>query len=95
MKNEVISRPQEGGGGMRRAIVTMLSVVLLLSVALMGTARADVHAISQAGCGNSANAGATQSRDAEGRPDAPIPVSASGDRTQGQGGAADAQGQNC
>jgi hypothetical protein len=80
---------------MRRAILIVLTVALLLLAAMAGTALADVHAVSQAGCGNSTNAGATQSRDATGRPDAPIPVSASGGKTQGQGGAADAQGQNC
>jgi hypothetical protein len=62
---------------------------------MAGTALADVHGVSQAGCGNSTNAGATQSRDVGGRPDAPIPADASGEKTQGQGGAADAQGQNC
>jgi hypothetical protein len=80
---------------MRRVIVTMLSVALLHGAALTGTAFADVHAVSQAGCGNSANAGATQSRDRGGRPDAPIPVDASDGNTRGRGGAADAEGQHC
>ena len=80
---------------MRKRILVVVAMVLLLLTALGGTALADVHAISQAGCGNSAQAGATQSREAPGRPDAPIPVSASEGRTQGQGGQADAEGQNC
>jgi hypothetical protein len=79
---------------MRRAIVMVVAAVLLVA-ALMGTAAADVHAVSQAGCGNSASAGATESRDAGGRPIAPIPATASDGRTQGQGGAADAQGPHC
>jgi hypothetical protein len=80
---------------MRRATLMVLALALLLLAAMGGTALADVHGVSQAGCGNSTNAGATQSRDATGRPDAPIPATASGGKTQGQGGAADAQGQNC
>ena len=80
---------------MRKRILVVVAMALLLLTALGGTALADVHAISQAGCGNSAQAGATQSREAPGRPDAPIPVSASEGRTQGQGGQADAEGQNC
>jgi hypothetical protein len=79
---------------MRRTILAVLTVTLLL-LTMSGTALADVHAVSQAGCGNSSNAGATQSRDASGRPDAPIPVDASGDETKGQGGTAPAQGQHC
>jgi hypothetical protein len=79
---------------MRRSMLIVLVVALLLA-AMAGTALADVHGVSQAGCGNSTNAGATQSSDATGRPDAPIPVDASGDKTQGQGGAAPAQGENC
>ena len=80
---------------MRGIIMRALTVAIMLVTALPGTALADVHAVSQAGCGNSDNAGATRSREAPGRPDAPIPVSASEGRTQGQGGTADAQGQNC
>ena len=80
---------------MRRTIVMVLTVAFMLAAPLTGSALADVHGISQANCGNSASAGAIQSREASGRPDAPIPVSASGGRTQGQGGAVDAQGQHC
>jgi hypothetical protein len=80
---------------MKRAILMILATALLLLALMPGTAVADVHAVSQAGCGKSANAGAIQSRDAPGRPGAPIPESASGGKTQGQGGAADANGQNC
>jgi hypothetical protein len=79
---------------MRRAILMVVALALFL-LTMTGTGHADVHGVSQAGCGASSNAGAIQSRDAGGRPDAPIPVSASGGKTQGQGGAADAQGQNC
>ena len=80
---------------MRKAILMLLATALLLLAAMPGTALADVHAVSQAGCGNSTNAGAIQSRDATGRPGAPIPETASEGKTQGQGGAADANGQNC
>lgn len=80
---------------MRRTIVSIFAAVLMLVVGMTGTALADVHGVSQAGCGNSANAGATQSREAPGRPDGPIPANASQDRTQGQGGSAPAQGQHC
>ena len=63
-----------------------------------GTASADVHPVSQANCASpGASSGATQqaSRDAPGRPDAPIPVTASDGKTQGKAGAAPAQGANC
>ncbi len=80
---------------MRRAILILMASVVLLITALVGSALADVHGVSQAGCGNSSNAGATQSRDAEGRPDAPIPGTASEGQTQGQGGEAEAQGEHC
>ncbi len=80
---------------MRRAILMLLAAGLLLLTALAGTAVADVHGVSQAGCGESSNAGATQSRDVEGRPGAPIPRTASDGRTEGQGGTADAEGENC
>jgi hypothetical protein len=80
---------------MKRAILMVLAVALVLVAALSGTALADVHGVSQAGCGASSSAGATESREAPGRPDAPIPVTASDGRTEGQGGAADAQGENC
>jgi hypothetical protein len=79
---------------MRRTILAVLTVGLL-HLTMVGTALADVHGVSQAGCGNSSNAGATQSRDAPGRPDAPIPFTASGGNTQGQGGSAPAQGEHC
>lgn len=80
---------------MRRIIVMVMAAALMLASLLVGTARADVHLVSQASCGNSANAGATQSREAPGRPDGQIPEEASDDRTQGKGGTADAQGQHC
>ena len=83
---------------MRRFILTPLALALAL-VALAATpAMADVHGVTQAGCAApGAPSGATSdgSRDASGRPDAPIPVTASDGRTQGKAGQADAQGTNC
>jgi hypothetical protein len=82
-----------------RGFVLPLLVVAMVLVAMAATpALADVHLVSQAGCAApGAPSGATTdaSRSAPGRPDAPIPVSASGGRTQGRGGDADAQGTNC
>lgn len=82
--------------------VAAVSVAAAVALALAGgTASADVHGVSQAGCaadGAPSGATAPASRDASGRPDAPIPVSASPfERTTfpGKGGAADAEGTNC
>ena len=76
-----------------------LTLALLLAALLLATvvvpAFADVHPVSQAGCGavpSGGKSGATQSREAPGRPDAPIPVMASDGKTQGKGGVANA---NC
>lgn len=84
---------------MMRTFTFPILVLALALVAIAATpAMADVHAVSQAGCAaGDAPSGATSdgSRNAPGRPDAPIPVSASGNRTQGRGGQADAQGTNC
>ena len=83
---------------MRRSIVLLLTSTVMLVALGPAPAAADVHAVSQAGCAApGAPSGATTqaSRDAPGRPDAPIPVTASGGRTQGQGGDAPAQGTNC
>jgi hypothetical protein len=74
----------------------MLALVLLVMGAT--PAAADVHGVSNAECAASgAPSGATTeaSRNAPGRPEAPIPVTASDGRTQGQGNEADAQGTNC
>ena len=67
-----------------------------------GTASTDVHGVSQADCAASgAPSGATvqASRNAPGRPDAPIPVDASPFDTAaehpGKGELADAEGTNC
>ena len=82
---------------MRRVLVSLLLSASLLAAAAP-QAMADVHAISQAGCAApGAPSGATSegSRNAPGRPDAPIPVTASDHRTQSKGGEADAQGTNC
>jgi hypothetical protein len=78
-----------------------LTLVFAMAVGLTlpaGTALADVHAVSEAECAApGAPSGATTqaSRDAPGRPDAPIPVTASEGRTQGQANDAPTQGTNC
>lgn len=80
-----------------RRVITFVAVAAALTLA-PATAGADVHGVSQAGCAaEGAPSGATteQSRAAPGRPDAPIPVTASNGRTQGKGGDAGAQGTNC
>jgi hypothetical protein len=74
--------------------------LLILALLALGAtpASADVHGVSNAECaptGVPSGATVQASRDAPGRPDAPIPVSASDGRTQGQGNDADAQGTNC
>jgi hypothetical protein len=63
---------------MKRVIAVLVAVGAMAIGLTAGTASADVHGISQAGCGASPNAGATVSTDVESRPDAPIPVTASG-----------------
>ncbi|MGH2957821.1 MAG: hypothetical protein ACRDL6_12620 [Solirubrobacterales bacterium] len=81
---------------MRRAI-TLLAAAAALALGA-GTASADVHGVSQAGCAaDGAPSGATSdgSQSAPGRPEAPIPVTASDGRHQGRGGVAPAQGTNC
>jgi hypothetical protein len=79
---------------MRRVLVILIAAAAMTVGLAAGTASADVHGISQAACGASPNAGAIVSRDRGGRPDAPIPVSASPVFTlanfPGQGGAAGA-----
>jgi hypothetical protein len=75
------------------------AVLILALLALSATpAGADVHGVSNAECaptGVPSGATVQASRDAPGRPEAPIPVSASDGRTQGRGNDADAQGTNC
>jgi hypothetical protein len=80
-----------------RRVFLLMAVLAVVALALAGVpASADVHGVSQAGCApDGVPSGAISSRGAPGRPDAPIPVSASDGRTQGQGGDAPAQGQNC
>ena len=83
---------------MPRFVLPLLVLALVLVAMAATPALADVHGVSQAGCAApGAPSGATTdaSRSAPGRPDAPIPVSASDGRTQGRGGDADAQGTNC
>ena len=80
-----------------RRVVAVLVAALALALGV-GTASADVHGVSQAGCapdGVPAGATAQSSRDAPGRPDAPIPVTASEGKTESEGGVAPAQGTNC
>jgi hypothetical protein len=81
---------------MRRVVAVLVAALALALTA--GTASADVHGVSQAGCapdGVPAGATAQPSRDAPGRPNAPIPVTASEGKTQSKGGDAPAQGTNC
>ena len=83
---------------MRRFVMRPLMVALVLFAVGTTPALADVHGVSNAECAApGAPSGATTeaSRNAPGRPDAPIPVTASDGRTQGQGNEADAQGTNC
>ena len=72
------------------AIALALAIVLLAFAAV--PAFADVHGVSQAGCGAAAsggNAGATQSRDKGGRPAGQIPQTASGGASGSGGGDGD------
>ncbi len=79
----------------RLALVPALVVGFALPA---GSAFADVHGVSEAECAApGAPSGATvqASRDAPGRPDAPIPRTASDGRTQGKANDAPTQGTNC
>lgn len=83
---------------MRRLVTRLLTLGVVLVAMGATPAAADVHGVSNAECAApGAPSGATTdaSRNAPGRPDAPIPVTASDGRTQGQGNDADAQGTNC
>jgi hypothetical protein len=82
----------------RVSLLRALPLGLILAAAIATPALADVHGVSNAECAApGAPSGATTeaSRDAPGRPDAPIPVSASDGRHQGRGNLADAHGENC
>ena len=68
---------------MRKLSLALILAVLILAFAVV-PAFADVHGVSQAGCGASGNAGATQSTGKGGRPAAPIPIKAGG--ASGDGG---------
>lgn len=70
---------------MKKSALALLLVLLLLGLTVV-PAFADVHGVSQAACSGNPNAGATQSREAPGRPDAPIPVTASGGTLPNNGG---------
>jgi hypothetical protein len=81
-----------------KRVVAVLIAAGAMATALATGANADVHAVSAADCaadGAPSGATAPASRAAPGRPDAPIPVTASDGRTQSQGGEAPAQGTNC
>jgi hypothetical protein len=83
---------------MRRLALRTLLLALVLFAVGATPAVADVHGVSNAECAApGAPSGATTeaSRDAPGRPDAPIPVTASDGRTQGRANDADAHGTNC
>lgn len=83
---------------MRRVFAVLVATAALALTLAAGTANADVHGVSQAGCapdGVPAGATAPASQQAPGRPEAPIPDTASGGKTQGSGGTAPAQGTNC
>jgi hypothetical protein len=73
---------------MRRVITVLGASAVAIGLAA-APASADVHGVSQAGCSGNPKAGATQSMDAEGRPGAPIPVTASDGKHQGEGGNGD------
>jgi hypothetical protein len=82
---------------MRRLVAALAAAAAGLALAA-GPASADVHGVSQAGCAGGpgdSRSGAQMSRDAQGRPGAPIPVTASEGRHEGKGGDANAQGTNC
>jgi hypothetical protein len=76
---------------MRRVLAVLGAASAMAMAFTAGPASADVHGVSQAGCGASPNAGATASEHAidNGRPAAPIPVTASGGKTQGKAGDGD------
>lgn len=84
---------------MRTSIVRASVLGLILSAALATPALAHVHGVSNAECAApGAPSGATSagSQAAPGRPDAPIPRTASDGRSDaGRGNEADAQGTNC
>lgn len=83
---------------MRTSLLRPVVLALLLAAATATPVLADVHGVSNAECaapGAPSGATAAGSRAAPGRPDAPIPVTASEGRTQGRGNVADAQGTNC
>ena len=71
---------------MRKLTLALLLAVLILALVVV-PAFAAVHRVSQAGCGQSSNAGATQASDRA--PDAQIPQSASEGRSGDGGGDGD------
>ncbi len=83
---------------MKRSVVRSFLLGLALAAAVATPALGHVHGVSNAECappGVASGATSAGSRNAPGRPDAPIPVTASEGRTQGRGNLADAQGVHC
>lgn len=81
---------------MARSVLRSLGLALVLSAAITAPALGHVHNVSNAECAPAGVlSGALQSADAPGRPAAQIPITASGDRTQGRANDANAQGVNC
>jgi hypothetical protein len=83
-----------------KRVGAVLAVAAAMAVGLsVGTASADVHGVSKAECApTGVLSGAIQSRDAPGRPVAPIPVDASPfslETFPGKGNDAPAQGTFC
>jgi hypothetical protein len=79
---------------MSRVVAVLVAAAAIATGLALGTASADVHGVSQAGCApDGVPSGATTqaSRDAPGRPDAPIPVSVSNGRPESKGGDAPAR----
>lgn len=71
---------------MRRVLAILVAAAAMAVGLSAGTAGARVHGVSQAGCANNpALSGANQAQGV-GIPGTPIPVTASGGKTQGKGG---------
>ena len=68
---------------MRKLMIGLTLAALMLTVTAV-PAFAAVHAVSQAGCGNSSNAGATRAADQA--PGGPIPVTARAGNDAGHAG---------
>ena len=81
---------------MPKSLVRPVLLALLLAAASATPVLGHVHNVSNAQCAPAGVlSGALQSAGAPGRPAAQIPVTASGGRTQGQGGSFTAEGTFC